>query len=127
MIREFINIVLAENAVTQFASSAHEEWRRSLPPNEQNVPDINRSDSQDILNLVNEPAVDNQEINSNTNNFENNNQTVQIEEEEEKMIENPNIKNIIENNKFLREIQSQRFDNIESDHNNIELSKNKDK
>ena len=40
MIREFINIVLAENAVTQFASSAHEEWRRSLPPNEQNVPRI---------------------------------------------------------------------------------------
>ena len=40
MIREFINIVLAENAVTQFASSAHEEWRRSLPPKEQNEPRI---------------------------------------------------------------------------------------
>ncbi len=38
MIREFINIVLAENAVAQFAGAAHEEWRRSLPPNEQNVP-----------------------------------------------------------------------------------------
>jgi hypothetical protein len=32
MIREFINIVLAENAVTQFASSAHEEWRRNFDP-----------------------------------------------------------------------------------------------
>ena len=34
MIREFINIVqssvLAENAVHQFASSAHEEWRRNF-------------------------------------------------------------------------------------------------
>ena len=40
MIREYINIVLAENAVTQFASSAHEEWRRSLPPKEQNEPRI---------------------------------------------------------------------------------------
>ena len=42
MIKEYINIVeaamLAENAVQQFASMAHEEWRRSLPPNEQNVP-----------------------------------------------------------------------------------------
>ena len=42
MIKEYINIVktaiLAENAVQQFASAAHEEWRRSLPPNEQNVP-----------------------------------------------------------------------------------------
>jgi hypothetical protein len=37
-VREYINIVLTENAITQFASSAHEEWRRSLPPNEQNVP-----------------------------------------------------------------------------------------
>ena len=36
--REYINIVLTENAITQFASSAHEEWRRSLPPNERNVP-----------------------------------------------------------------------------------------
>ena len=36
--REYINIVLTENAITQFASAAHEEWRRSLPPNEQNVP-----------------------------------------------------------------------------------------
>ena len=32
MIREYINIVLAENAVTQFASSAHEEWRRNFDP-----------------------------------------------------------------------------------------------
>jgi hypothetical protein len=36
MIREFINIVqsgvLAENAVHQFASSAHEEWRRNFDP-----------------------------------------------------------------------------------------------
>lgn len=42
MIKEYINIVetaiLAETAVQQFASAAHEEWRRSLPPNEQNVP-----------------------------------------------------------------------------------------
>ena len=36
--REYINIVLTENAITQFASAAHEEWRRSLPPDEQNVP-----------------------------------------------------------------------------------------
>ena len=44
MIKEYINIVetaiLAENAVQQFASAAHEKWRRSLPPNEQNVPRI---------------------------------------------------------------------------------------
>ena len=40
MIREYINIVLAENAVTQFASAAHDEWRRSLPPKEQNEPRI---------------------------------------------------------------------------------------
>ena len=32
MIREFINIVLAENAVTQFASAAHEEWRKNFDP-----------------------------------------------------------------------------------------------
>ena len=32
MIREFINIVLAENAVTQFASSAHDEWRQNFDP-----------------------------------------------------------------------------------------------
>ena len=36
MIREFINIVqsgvLAENAVHQFASSAHEEWRQNFDP-----------------------------------------------------------------------------------------------
>ncbi len=38
MIREYINIVLTESAIEQFASSAHDEWRRSLPPNEQNVP-----------------------------------------------------------------------------------------
>jgi len=42
MIKEYINIVesamLAENAVQQFASAAHEAWRRSLPPNEQNEP-----------------------------------------------------------------------------------------
>ena len=46
MIKEYINIVetaiLAENAVQQFASAAHEKWRRSLPPNEQNVPRIRR-------------------------------------------------------------------------------------
>ena len=44
MIKEYINIVetaiLAENAVQQFASAAHEKWRRSLPPNEQNGPRI---------------------------------------------------------------------------------------
>ena len=44
MIKDYINIVetavLAENAVYQFASAAHEEWRRSLPPNEQNEPRI---------------------------------------------------------------------------------------
>ncbi len=38
MIREYINIVLTESAIEQFASSAHDEWRRSLPPNEQNEP-----------------------------------------------------------------------------------------
>ena len=42
MIKDYINIVetavLAENAVQQFASAAHEAWRRSLPPNEQNEP-----------------------------------------------------------------------------------------
>ncbi len=32
MIREFINIVLAENAVAQFAGAAHEEWRRNFDP-----------------------------------------------------------------------------------------------
>jgi len=40
VIREYINIVLTESAITQFASSAHDEWRRSLPPKEQNVPRI---------------------------------------------------------------------------------------
>lgn len=30
--REYINIVLAENAVTQFASAAHDEWRRNFDP-----------------------------------------------------------------------------------------------
>lgn len=30
--REYINIVLAENAVTQFASMAHDEWRRNFDP-----------------------------------------------------------------------------------------------
>jgi hypothetical protein len=44
MIKEYINIVetamLAENAVHRFASSAHEEWRRSLPPDKQNEPRI---------------------------------------------------------------------------------------
>ena len=44
MIKEYINIVetaiLAENAVQQFASDAHEEWRRSLPPDKQNEPRI---------------------------------------------------------------------------------------
>ena len=38
--REYINIVLTESAISQFASSAHDEWRRSLPPNEQNIPRI---------------------------------------------------------------------------------------
>jgi len=42
MIKEYMSIVetaiLAENAVQQFASAAHEAWRRSLPPNEQNEP-----------------------------------------------------------------------------------------
>jgi hypothetical protein len=32
MIREYINIILAENAVTQFASAAHDEWRRNFDP-----------------------------------------------------------------------------------------------
>ena len=32
MIREYINIVLSENAVTQFASAAHDEWRRNFDP-----------------------------------------------------------------------------------------------
>jgi hypothetical protein len=32
VIREYINIVLAENAVTQFASAAHDEWRRNFDP-----------------------------------------------------------------------------------------------
>lgn len=30
--REYINIVLAENAVSQFASMAHDEWRRNFDP-----------------------------------------------------------------------------------------------
>ena len=30
--REYINIVLTENAITQFASAAHEEWRRNFDP-----------------------------------------------------------------------------------------------
>ena len=30
--REYINIVLTENAITQFASSAHDEWRRNFDP-----------------------------------------------------------------------------------------------
>lgn len=30
--REYINIVLAENAITQFASMAHDEWRRNFDP-----------------------------------------------------------------------------------------------
>jgi len=38
--REYINIVLTESAISQFASAAHDEWRRSLPPNEQNIPRI---------------------------------------------------------------------------------------
>ena len=29
---EFINIVLSENAITQFASTAHDEWRRNFDP-----------------------------------------------------------------------------------------------
>jgi len=40
MMREYINIVLTENAIEQFASLAHDEWRRSLPPKEQDVPRI---------------------------------------------------------------------------------------
>ena len=32
MIREYINIVLTESAITQFASSAHDEWRRNFDP-----------------------------------------------------------------------------------------------
>jgi hypothetical protein len=32
MIREYINIVLTENAISQFASSAHDEWRRNFDP-----------------------------------------------------------------------------------------------
>ena len=32
MIREYINIVLSENAITQFASAAHDEWRRNFDP-----------------------------------------------------------------------------------------------
>ena len=30
--REYINIVLSENAITQFASAAHDEWRRNFDP-----------------------------------------------------------------------------------------------
>ena len=30
--REYINIVLTENAITQFASAAHDEWRRNFDP-----------------------------------------------------------------------------------------------
>jgi hypothetical protein len=30
--RDYINIVLTENAITQFASSAHDEWRRNFDP-----------------------------------------------------------------------------------------------
>ena len=30
--REYINIVLSENAITQFASTAHDEWRRNFDP-----------------------------------------------------------------------------------------------
>lgn len=30
--REYINIVLTENAISQFASSAHDEWRRNFDP-----------------------------------------------------------------------------------------------
>ena len=32
MIREYINIVLTESAITQFASLAHDEWRRNFDP-----------------------------------------------------------------------------------------------
>jgi hypothetical protein len=32
MIREYINIVLTENAISQFASLAHDEWRRNFDP-----------------------------------------------------------------------------------------------
>ena len=32
MMREYINIVLTENAIEQFASSAHDEWRRNFDP-----------------------------------------------------------------------------------------------
>jgi hypothetical protein len=32
MIREYINIVLTESAIEQFASSAHDEWRRNFDP-----------------------------------------------------------------------------------------------
>lgn len=38
MINEAIQI--NEDPVTQFASLAHEEWRKTLPPNERNVPRI---------------------------------------------------------------------------------------
>ena len=30
--REYINIVLTESAISQFASSAHDEWRRNFDP-----------------------------------------------------------------------------------------------
>ena len=30
--REYINIVLTENAISQFASLAHDEWRRNFDP-----------------------------------------------------------------------------------------------
>ena len=30
--REYINIVLSENAITQCASAAHDEWRRNFDP-----------------------------------------------------------------------------------------------
>jgi hypothetical protein len=44
-IRKQLNMInesmqLNEDPVTQFATLAHEEWRRSLPPNEQNFPRI---------------------------------------------------------------------------------------
>jgi len=32
MMREYINIVLTENAITQFASLAHDAWRRNFDP-----------------------------------------------------------------------------------------------
>jgi hypothetical protein len=32
MIREYINIVLTENAISHFASLAHDEWRRNFDP-----------------------------------------------------------------------------------------------